>query len=267
LSQSQDLPSPSGRGREGTVEVSRDEAIVRITLNRPPLNILDVATMEELNRALDAANAPDVRVVVIRSALERGFSAGVDIRDHQPETLSAMLEAVRENAGLLLTLEPITIAAVHGITLGGGAEVALLCDVVVAASSTTIGLPEIGLGAFPPVAAACFPELCGIRRTIDLILGATMDATAAQQAGLISHVVAPDAVDATADALARRLAGLSGVALRSAKRAWRAGRTEMALDRLDAAMAIYVESVGRSADAAEGIAAFLEKREPAWRHH
>jgi cyclohexa-1,5-dienecarbonyl-CoA hydratase len=249
------------------VQVEREDAIVRISLNHPPLNILDIATLEELNRALDAANVPDVRVVVLRSSLARGFSAGVDIRDHLPDTLNAMLEAVRENAGLLLTIDPVTIAAVHGITLGGGAEVALLCDVVVAASSTTIGLPEIGLGAFPPVAAACFPELCGMRRTVDLILGATLDATAAQQAGLVSHVVAPDAVDPTVDALARRLAGQSGVALRSAKRAWRAGRAEVALDRLDAAMGIYMESVGRSADAAEGIAAFLEKRQPAWRHH
>jgi len=228
------------------VEVEREGAIVRITLNRPPLNILDVATLEGLNRALDAANLPDVRVVVLRSSLERGFSAGVDIRDHVPETLSAMLEAVRENAALLLTLEPLTIAAVHGITLGGGAEVALLCDVVVAASSTTIGLPEIGLGAFPPVAAACFPDLCGIRRTVDLILGATMDATAAQQAGLVNHVVAPELVDRTVDELARRLAAHSGVALRSAKRAWRAGRDDLALDRLDAAMAVYAESVGLS---------------------
>lgn len=251
----------------GGVEVEREDAIVRISLNRPPLNILDVATLEALNRALDAANAPEVRVVVLRSSLERGFSAGVDIRDHVPDTLNAMLEAVRENAGLLLTLEPLTIAAIHGITLGGGAEVALLCDVVVAASSTTIGLPEIGLGAFPPVAAACFPELCGLRRTIDLILGATIDATAAQQAGLVSQVVAPEAVDRTVDGLARRMAAQSGVALRSAKRAWQAGRADVALDRLDAAMAVYVESVGRSADAAEGIAAFLEKRQPAWRHH
>ncbi len=250
-----------------SVDVEREDAIVRITLNRPPLNILDVATLEALNQALDAANLPDVRVVVLRSSLERGFSAGVDVRDHVPDRLNAMLEAVRENAGLLLTMEPLTIAALHGITLGGGAEVALLCDVVVAASSTTIGLPEIGLGAFPPVAAACFPELCGMRRTIDLILGATMDATAAQQAGLISQVVAPEAVDPTVDALARRLAAQSGVALRSAKRAWRAGRAEVALDRLDAALAVYVESVGRSADAAEGITAFLEKRQPAWRHH
>jgi len=248
------------------VDVTREDAIVRISLNRPPLNILDVATLEELNRALDAANVPDVRVVVIRSSLERGFSAGVDIRDHLPDTLSAMLEAVRENAGLLLTLEPITIAGVHGVTLGGGAEVALLCDVVVAASSTTVGLPEMGLGAFPPVAAACFPELCGIRRTIDLILGATLTATAAQQAGLVSQVVAPEAVDRTVDELARRLAAQSGVALRAAKRAWGAGRVEVALDRLDAAMTVYIDSIGRSADAAEGIAAFLEKRQPAWRH-
>lgn len=249
------------------VEIRREGGIVWITLNHPPLNILDIATLEGLNRALDDANTSDVRVVVLRSSLERGFSAGVDIRDHVPETLNAMLEAVRENAGLLLTLEPVTVAAVGGITLGGGAEVALLCDVVIAASSTTIGLPEIGLGAFPPVAAACFPELCGIRRTIELILGATMDAAAARAAGLVSQVVAPEAVDRTVDELARRLAGHSGVALRAAKRAWRAGRAEVALDRLDAAMAVYIESVGRSADAAEGIAAFLEKRQPAWRHH
>jgi cyclohexa-1,5-dienecarbonyl-CoA hydratase len=250
-----------------SVEVEREDAIVRITLNRPPLNILDVATLEALNRALEAANVPEVRVVVLRSALGRGFSAGVDIRDHMPESLNAMLEAVRENAGLLLTLEPLTIAGVHGITLGGGAEVALLCDLVVAASSTTIGLPEIGLGAFPPVAAACFPELCGIRRTVDLILGATLDAQAAQQAGLVSRVVAPESVDQAVDVLARRLATQSGVALRAAKRAWRVGRADVALDRLDAAMAVYMESVGRSEDAAEGIAAFLEKRQPAWRHH
>jgi cyclohexa-1,5-dienecarbonyl-CoA hydratase len=249
------------------VEVEREDAIVRITLNRPPLNILDVTTLEALNRALDSANVPEVRVVVLRSALERGFSAGVDIRDHVPETLNAMLEAVRENAGLLLTLEPLTIAGVHGIALGGGAEVALLCDLVVASSSTTIGLPEIGLGAFPPVAAACFPELCGIRRTVDLILGATIDAHTAQQAGLVSRVVAPESVDQAVDALARRLAGLSGVALRAAKRAWRVGRADVALDRLDGAIAVYMETVGRSADAAEGIAAFLEKRQPAWRHH
>jgi len=247
-------------------DVQRGDGIVRITLNRPPLNILDVPWLNALNDILRRADEDSVRVVILRSALPRAFSAGVEVRDHVSETAPAMLEAVRENARVLLTLQPITIAAIGGLTLGGGAELAFLCDLVVAAEDVSIGTPEIRLGAFPPVAAAWFPELCGWRRTIELILGESIDAARAQQAGLVSRVVPPPALWPTTDQLAERIAGYSGVALRAAKRALRAGRAPAALERLDEAIRIYREAVASSRDAAEGIAAFLEKRAPSWSH-
>lgn len=251
---------------EGRFDLQRREGIVLITLNRPPLNVLDVPALQELNDLLRRTDEVSVRVVVLRSALPRAFSTGMDIRDHAPENVAAMLTAVRENARLLLTLQPITIAAIGGLTLGGGAELALLCDLVVAAESTQIGTPEIRLAAFPPLAAAWFPELCGWRRAIELILGEPMDAARAQQAGLVTRVVSAEALWQTAEELAERIAGYSGAALRAAKRALRAGRVPAALERLDEAIQIYREAIASSQDAAEGVAAFLEKRAPAWSH-
>ncbi len=247
-------------------DVHRGGGVVQITLNRPPLNILNVDMLLELNDLLRRADDASVRVVVLRSALPRSFSAGVEVRDHARDKVDAMLEAVRENARLLLTLGPITIAAIRGLAFGGGAELALLCDLVIASADASISTPEIRLGAFPPVAAAWFPELCGWRRTIELVLGETMDAAAAQRAGLVSQVVPRDSLPEATDQLVARIAGQSGVALRAAKRALRAGRTAPALERLDESIQIYRQAVASSRDAAEGIAAFLEKRSPAWSH-
>jgi len=244
----------------------RRDGIARITLDRPPLNVLDVEMLRRLNDALRECDATSIRVVVLSSALPRAFSAGVEVRDHLAGRLDAMLSEVRENARLLLTMKPVTIAAIHGSTLGGGAEIALLCDFVVAGDDTVLGFPEINLGAFPPVAAAWLPEICGASRSMRLLLGESMTAAEAERAGLVTEVVPAVSLAKTVDRNASELAARSGVALRALTAATRGQRAPAMLQRLDAAIATYRATVGPSRDAEEGISAFLEKRMPAWSH-
>lgn len=222
--------------------------------------------LRQLNDALRQCDRTSVRVLLLASALPRAFSAGVDVADHAPGRLDAMLTEVRENARLMLNLGPITLAAIHGSTLGGGAEIALLCDLVVAAEDTIFGFPEIKLAAFPPVAAACLPERGLGPRTMRLLLGESIDASSAHDLGLVSQVVPGNRmVDAT-DRLVRELAAFSGLAVRALTAATRRQRAAAILQRLDAAIAIYRTTIAPSHDAEEGIRAFLEKRAPVWSH-
>jgi len=258
------VPAPEKSSVSITVRIQ--DGIAQITLDRPPLNVLDVEMLRRLNDALRECDATSIRVVVLSSALPYAFSAGVEVRDHRAGRLDAMLAEVRENARLLLTLKPVTIAAIHGSTLGGGAEIALLCDLVLAADDTVFGFPEIKLGAFPPVAAVCLSEICGGPRAMRLLLGESITAAAAQAAGLVTQVVPTAELSETVDRVATELAACSGVALRALTSATRAQRAPALLQRLDAAMATYRATVGPSRDAEEGINAFLEKRSPAWSH-
>jgi len=243
------------------------DGVAHVTLDRPPLNILDIETLRQLNDALRKCDVPEIRVLLLKSALPRAFSAGVDVADHVASRSDAMLAEVRENARLLLNLKPLTIAAIQGSTLGGGAEIALLCDIVMAADDTVLTFPEIRLAAFPPVAAAFLPDRCAWQLAMGLLLGESMDARAAQDAGLVSQVVARASLAQTAESIATEIAGHSAVALRALTSATRGQRAPAVLQRLDAAIATYKAAVAPSRDADEGIRAFREKRAPAWSHH
>lgn len=258
------MPAPEQSSVSITIRIQ--DGIARITLDRPQLNVLDVEMVRRLNEALRNCDTTSIRVVVVSSAVPQAFSSGVEVRDHRADRLDAMLAEVRENARLLLTIGPVTIAAIHGSTLGGGAEIALLCDLVLAADDTVFGFPEIKLGAFPPVAAACLSEICGGPRAMRLPLGESITAAAAQAAGLVTQVVPVAQLPEAADRVAAALAARSGVALRALTRATRAQRAPALLQRLDAAIATYRATVGPSRDAEEGINALLEKRSPAWSH-
>jgi cyclohexa-1,5-dienecarbonyl-CoA hydratase len=248
------------------VTVVVQDGVARVSLDRPPLNVLDTDMLRQLNDALRECDRASIRVVLLASALPGAFSAGVDVADHAAGRLDAMLTEVRENARLLLNLGPVTVAAVHGSTLGGGAEIALLCDLVIAADDTVLGFPEIKLAAFPPVAAACLPERGLGSRAMQLLLGEPIDAGAAHDAGLVSQVVPRERLADAADRLALDLAGFSEVALRALTALTRRQRATAILQRLDAAIAIYRTSIAPSHDAEEGIRAFLEKRAPVWSH-
>lgn len=246
------------------LDLARRDGIAWITLNRPPLNVLHSPMLAELTAAVD--EAAESRVLVI-AARGKAFCAGVDVAEHTPEKVGPMLERFHTMCRRLVALDIPTVAAVQGAALGGGCEVVALCDFVVAARSAAFGQPEIKLAAFPPVAAAALAQVVGLRQAMALVLlGESMTAEAAQTAGLVTTVVDDETLSAETERFAARLAALSGVAIRAAKQAGLSTFRRAFEDGLREAERLYLEDLITSEDAREGIAAFLEKRPPVWRH-
>ena len=164
-----------------------------LILDRPPLNILSIEMLDQLTAAMRDAIKHPPRLVVITGAGERAFCAGVDIRDHLDGREKEMLRAVHDNCAAFEELRSHTIptvALVKGHALGGGCELAALCDTVIAHEDATFGLPEISLGVFPPVAAVYFPALIGHQATMRLMLaGETIHAKEALRLGLAHQVL------------------------------------------------------------------------------
>ena len=191
-----------------------------LTLHRPPVNVLDIATLREVRRALKGLpTRRDLKVLAIRSALAGIFSAGMDVREHRRERVGQMLGAFHRLVLFLDQIPQATVAAVDGRCLGGGCELALSCDVVLATSSSTFALPEIDLGCFPPVAAVMLPRLASRTACEMVLLGEPVSAEEALRRGLVNRVV-DDLEAATADWVSR-LATKSGSVLALARRAVR----------------------------------------------
>ena len=168
--------------------------ILWLILDRPPLNILSIEMLDQLTGAMRNAIKTMPRLIVITGAGERAFCAGVDIHDHLEGREAGMLRAVRDNCAAFEELRTHgipTVALVKGHALGGGCELAALCDTVIAHEDATFGLPEVKLGVLPPVAAAYFPSLIGYHTTLRLMLTAeTLRASEARRLGL-AHQVLP----------------------------------------------------------------------------
>ena len=239
-----------------------------IAWNRPPLNVLDIALLGELNDALSSGAAQtDVDVALLRGAGDRAFSAGVDIRDHTPENVPEMLDVVHGVIRKLAALPQVSIAAVKGLCLGGGLEIASACDLVVASEESSFATPEIFVGCYPPVALARFAGLIGYHRAAEMVLtGRRFSARDAQSIGLVNRVFPADEWESGAAALRDELLGKSGAVLRLTVK----GLRELALGGFEQALRrseeIYCGQLLKTADVAEGVAAFLEKRSPVWRH-
>lgn len=247
----------------GSVQYARTGGIGRITLARPPLNVLDLAMFEALQTALTEAAADRRLVVLALRGDGKAFSAGADVADHTADKVERMLTLFHGAIRRLRALEVPVVALVHGAALGGGAELALACDIVLARDDLKLGFPEILLGAFPPVAAALLPGLVGRQRALDLILtGRSLGAAEALQAGLVSRVFSSAEFETGSEAALSGLAALSPAVLRLAKRA--VAVDPAFLPALDRAEAMYLTELMRLPDAHEGIAAFLAKRPPSW---
>jgi cyclohexa-1,5-dienecarbonyl-CoA hydratase len=175
------------------VRIRLHSGILWLILDRPPLNILSIEMLDQLTAAMHDAIEHPPRLIVITGAGERAFCAGVDIRDHLDGREKDMLRAVYDNYAAFEKLRSHnipTVALVKGHALGGGCELAALCDTVVAHEDATFGLPEISLGVFPPVAAVYFPTLIGYSATMRLMLaGETIQAKEALRLGLVHQVL------------------------------------------------------------------------------
>lgn len=167
--------------------------ILWLILDRPPLNILTIDMVDQLTAVMRDGVRRGPRLVVITGAGERAFCAGVDVNDHLEGREREMLRAVHDNCAAFEELRAHgipTVALVKGYALGGGCELAALCDTVIAHEDATFGLPEIKLGVFPPVAAVYFPALIGYSATMRLMLtGETISAHEALRLGLVQQVL------------------------------------------------------------------------------
>lgn len=186
--------------------------ILWLILDRPPLNILSIEMLDQLTAALRKAQSLSPHLIVLMGAGERAFSAGVDVRDHLDGREKEMLRAVADNCAAFAELRSqgiATVALVKGVALGGGCELAALCDTVLAHEDATFGLPEISLGVFPPVASVYFPTLLGYSTTMRLLLtGETINAREALRLGLAHQVLSARRFLADAEELLVMLASL-----------------------------------------------------------
>jgi cyclohexa-1,5-dienecarbonyl-CoA hydratase len=244
------------------------DGLARLTLNKPPLNVLDIAMMREINAALEGlGDDPTVKVLVFQAAEgSKAFSAGVDVAEHTADMVEEMIEVFHCIFRLLDGLEVPTVAAVGGAALGGGCELALFCDMVIASEKASFGQPEIQVGVFPPVAAVALPDIVGPKKALEMMLtGDRIRAAEAERLGLVNKVVPPEELRAAVDEFAGKLAKLSGAALRLTKRAVRAGSAGSFAERLAAVEELYLGPLMATADAHEGLGAFMEKRAPVWK--
>jgi len=238
-----------------------------ISINRPPLNVLDIPTMEELNNALIAVKAREleVRALVITAEGGKAFSAGVDVADHTEDKVEYMIEVFHQIFYNMAQLQIPTIAAVKGAALGGGCELAIFCDMIVASDRLKIGQPEIKVGVFPPLAAVVIPRLVPEKRAFELIAGGeVIRAEEALAIGLVNKIVPADSFDEEFGTFLRVYTTLSGAVLRSTKKAIRAARGLPFADALNKVERIYLDELMITEDAREGLTAFLEKRAPVW---
>jgi enoyl-CoA hydratase len=256
-----DLPAPTATGSAASVAL--------VTLDRPEvLNALSFDLLDELAAVLDRLDAdPHCRAIVLTGSGSRAFAAGADIRELARQTsVSLLVEdrfAVWDRIGAIRT--PL-IAAVRGFALGGGCELAMSCDIIVAAEDASFGQPEINLGVMPGAGGTQrMTRAIGKARAMDLILtGRTISAVEAERMGLVSRVVAPDQTLDTAIELASRIAGQAPVAVLAAKEAIKqADELPLSAGLQHERRAFYL--LFASEDQGEGMAAFVEKRPPQWK--
>lgn len=239
--------------------------VARIALHNPPVNVIDIAMMDELSVSIADADAHSGISAIVFSGGDKVFSAGVDVAAHTPDKVEEMLRKFHAIFRALIASRKVLVAAVHGHCLGGGAELAMVCDIVITSESAVWGFPEISLGCFPPVAAVALASVVGQKHAADLILtGRKFEGLEARFLGLANSAVPDHQVKEKVDELLARLSTLSPAALALTKKAmyaWDSMHFDKGLARAEK---IYLEELMQTHDAREGIQAFLEKRDVHW---
>jgi cyclohexa-1,5-dienecarbonyl-CoA hydratase len=240
--------------------------VARLTLHHPPLNVIDLAMMEELAPALAEIEVRDDVSTLLLSGAGKSFSVGVDVGAHTPDKVADMLTKFHALIRGLVSSKKVTIAAVHGHCLGGGAELAMVCDLVYTVDTASWGFPEIKLGCYPPVAATALAALVGQKHAADLILtGRNISGMEAARIGLANRDVADTGLEQAVKEAIQQLSSVSPAALAITKKAnyaWDSMHFDKGLARAEK---IYLDELMKTEDVGEGINAFLEKRQPVWK--
>lgn len=250
------------------IEHALTEGLLTLTLKRPPVNVLNIALLDELARVLSgAAQDTSVRVLCLTGEGEKFFSAGVDVADHTAERVADMLPLFHRVVRQLRDFPVPTLAALNGSALGGGLELALACDMIVAVDSAQLGQPEIRLGAFAPVATLLLPRVLPPVLANEMLLGGVcMDVRVALRHGLLNRVFPRASFNSDVAAYLQHWLALSRAAQVCNKQALRAAQSSSFDTVLTLLEQKYLQDLMATEDAREGINAFLEKRAPQWRH-
>ena len=238
-----------------TIQSQMQNDVAEIVLQNPPSNIIDFEMMSQLSEAL--ASIQEARFLKLSTSLPN-FSSGVDIRIHTPEHVERMLHEFHSICLRIYNFEGITMAFLQGNALGGGLELALVCDFVFATSSSKLGFPEIALACFPPVASVLLPHLIGKKAFGLIYTGELLTAAKARELGLIDDIIeTPEQVEA----IFQRLKSYSPHALRTVKKVFRTTGFDFR-EELKWAEQLYLSELAEHPDTVEGIEAFLQKRKP-----
>jgi cyclohexa-1,5-dienecarbonyl-CoA hydratase len=248
------------------IQTELKDGVAYLTLSRVPLNWLNIEMMEEFNAYLEGLMKEKTLKLLVIQAIGKAFSVGVDVADHLGDLAPKMIETFHKMFRLMDALKIPSLAVVNGSALGGGCELALYCDMVIATEKAKFGQPEIQVGVFPPIAALIFPRTIGRKKAMELILsGETISAQEALGLGLVNKVVPEASLAQEANGFIEKFTKLSGIVLKLAKEATLAGLNDDMDQGLKVIEKIYLDRLMKTHDAIEGLKAFLEKRKPTWR--
>ena len=248
------------------IQTEMKDGVATLTLNRAPLNVLNIEMMEEINTYFEGLRKEKSLKLLVIQAMGKAFSAGVDVGEHLGDLVYKMIEVFHKIFRLMDALRVPSIAVVNGSALGGGCELALYCDMIIATERAKFGQPEIQVGVFPPIAALILPRIIGRKKAMELILsGETISAQEALTLGLVNKIVPETSLAQEVNSFIEKFTKLSGIMLKLTKEAALAGLNDDMDKGLKAIEKIYLDKAMKTHDATEGLKAFLEKRKPTWK--
>ena len=249
------------------VRFEKANGVARLTLARPKHNVMNIDMMNELNSLIETLAADDELKCLVILAEGRSWCAGVEVADHKPEMAQGMIATFDRMLWLIDHLDIPSIAAVSGACLGGGMELAIACDIVVASSNARFGQPEIKLGFFPPYAVVRLPELIGVAKTIEVCTtGKTYTAREALELGFVSKVVDEENFIQAVERMVTEICDCSPLIIRMNKRAIKMTRGREFREAAKKVNEYFLNSLMKTEDTLEGIRSFEEKRKPVWKN-
>ena len=242
--------------------------VASVIINNPPINIITLKVMDELTDALKRLiDDPEVRIVILRPGTKNICSAGADVKEHLPEMANDLIFKIGNLTKLIISYPKPTICVINGKCLGGGMEIFISCDFVIATKSAELAVPEIKLATMPPIAIALLPKIVGLRKTYEIVLlGNSINAEEARNLGLVNFVVDDSELDDFLSKFTNDLLEKSQIALNVAKRAILESHNLDINSAIDHASSLYLNVLAKTYDYTEGLKAFLEKRKPIFKH-
>ncbi|MBT8372707.1 MAG: enoyl-CoA hydratase/isomerase family protein [Deltaproteobacteria bacterium] len=249
------------------LKYEKKDGVARLTLNRPKFNMMNIDMMNELNRRLEElVDDGDLKCVVF-DAEGKHFCTGVEVADHKPENVDDMMATFNRIFVLMEQIEVPFIAAVQGYCLGGGMELAIACDTIVAAKGANFGQPEIKVGFFPPYAAIRLPQIVGPARAVEICTtGKFYSAEEAQLMGMVGHLAEDAQLSDTTASIIKEIQANSPLIIRLNKRAVKQHLGMEFKSALDGVSDLFLNILMKTEDTLEGIASYEDKRKPEWKN-